>query len=173
MQTKRIKIAELRKPFGVQGWLWLFSYTDKRTDVFNIQPWQLKTATGWASVNVKNWREQGKGLIVQLKEVINRDVAETMQGASVWVESTQMPPLTDNEYYWSQLVGLMVYSCLDDACLGVVKSLFETGAHPIMVVSPTIESVDDEERLIPWHKQTVNEVDLLNQRIDVHWATDF
>jgi 16S rRNA processing protein RimM len=42
-----------------------------------------------------------------------------------------------------------------------------------MVVEPTADSVDGEERLIPWHKQTIGEVNLAKQTLMVDWGSDY
>lgn len=168
-----IKIGELKKPYGIQGWLWLFSYTEDREAVFAMQPWVIKTALGQKTLTVKNWRPQGKGYVVQLNEVPDRNVAETMFGVTLWADRHHLSRLADDEYYWADLVGLTVKSQTDDVILGRVKELFETGAHAIMVVEPTDDSVDSEERLIPWHKQTVLDVNLAEKMITVDWGSDY
>ena len=168
-----IKVGELKKPYGIHGWLWLFSYMEDREAIFAIQPWVIKTAMGQKTLTVKNWRQQGKGYVVQLNEVPDRTIAETMFGVAIWGDKTELATLSDDEYYWADLVGLTVKSQPDDVILGQVKELFETGAHAIMVVEPTADSVDAEERLIPWHKQTVVDVDLVNKMVVVDWGRDY
>lgn len=168
-----IKIGELKKPYGIQGWLWLFSYTEDREAVFAMRPWVIKTALGQKTLTVKNWRPQGKGYVVQLNEVPDRNVAETMFGVTLWADRQHLSRLADDEYYWADLVGLTVKSRTDDVILGRVKELFETGAHAIMVVEPTDGSVDSEERLIPWHKQTVLDVNLAEKIMTVDWGSDY
>ena len=39
--------------------------------------------------------------------------------------------------------------------LGVIKEMFETGAHEIISLKPTAQSIDNEPRLIPWHSDVV------------------
>jgi 16S rRNA processing protein RimM len=168
-----IKVAELKKPYGIHGWLWLFSYTEDREAIFAMQPWVINTAMGQKTLTVKNWRPQGKGYVVQLNEVPDRNMAETMFGVSIWAEKTNLSELAEDEYYWSDLIGLTVVSQPDDVILGRVKELFETGAHAIMVVQPTADSVDGEERLIPWHKQTVVDVNLTANTMLVDWGRDY
>lgn len=168
-----VKVGELRKPYGIQGWLWLFSLIEDRESIFGMQPWIINTAKGQQTLTVKNWRTQGKGYVVQLKEVPSRDVAETMYGVAIYTPKHEMSELTEGEYFWSDLVGLMVISQQDNVVLGQVKELFETGAHAIMVVVPTTDSVDNEERLIPWHKQTVGEIDLTQKTMMVDWGQDY
>ncbi|ELA09131.1 16S rRNA-processing protein RimM [Moraxella macacae 0408225] len=168
-----IKIGELKKPYGIQGWLWLFSYTEDREAIFAMQPWIIKTALGEKTLTVKNWRSQGKGYVVQLNEITCRNVAETMFGVTLWADRQHLSGLAEDEYYWADLVGLTVKSQTDNVVLGYVKELFETGAHAIMVVEPTDDSVDDEKRLIPWHKQTILAVNLAEQIITVDWGADY
>lgn len=168
-----IKVGELKKPYGIQGWLWLFSYIEDREAIFTMQPWVINTAMGKKTLTVKNWRPQGKGYVVQLNEVPDRNIAETMFGVTIWAEKSNLSELSDDEYYWADLVGLTVISQQDNAILGKVKELFETGAHAIMVVVPTSDSIDNEERLIPWHKQTVVDVALDKQTLLVDWGSDY
>ena len=37
-QNNLVKVGELKKPYGIQGWLWLFSYTEDREAIFAMQP---------------------------------------------------------------------------------------------------------------------------------------
>lgn len=168
-----IKVAELKKPYGIHGWLWVFSFTEDREAIFDMQPWVINTAMGQKTLTVKNWRQQGKGYVVQLSEVPDRNIAETMFGVSIWAEKDNLSALAEDEYYWADLIGLTVISQSENVSLGRVKELFETGAHAIMVVEPTADSVDGEERLIPWHKQTIGDVNLLDNTIRVDWGSDY
>ncbi|UNU73882.1 ribosome maturation factor RimM [Moraxella nasovis] len=167
-----IKIATLQKPYGIKGWLWVFSETDERSDVFNFQPWWMKTATGFKPLTVSEWRHQGAGLVASFQEIPDRNVAETMQGVTIWADKANFPKLDDDEYYWSDLIGLTVIN-EEHEILGVVEKLFETGAHEIVCVKPTAQSLDGEERLIPWHKDVVLKVDLDSQTMLVAWQSDY
>ena len=166
-----MKIAQLKKPYGIKGWVWVFSETDNRADIFAMQPWWMKTATGMQPLTVKAWRQQGTGIIAQFEQVPDRNVAETMNGVTVWVEDV-LPETAADEYYWSDLVGLKVINEQDEY-LGDITEMFETGAHDIMRVAVTSGSLDSEERLIPWHKQTVVQVDMAGKTVVVAWPSDY
>lgn len=167
-----MRIATLKKPYGIKGWLWVFSDTEERSDIFAMSPWYMKTATGFKPLTVKEWRTQGAGLVASFHEIPDRNVAETMNGTSIWVPKSCLPALSDDEYYWSDLIGLAVVNEADE-CLGVIKDLFETSAHAIMTVVPSADSVDKEERLIPWHKTTVLDVNLSERVVRVAWGKDY
>lgn len=167
-----MKIATLKKPYGIKGWLWVFSETQERSDIFKMQPWWIKTATGFKPLTVKQWRTQGQGLVAYFEEIVDRNMAETMHGTSVWVSKDNFPSLGEDEYYWSDLVGLVVINEQGEN-LGVIKQMFETGAHEIIELTPTTDSIDNEERLIPWHKEVVLSVDLPNKTMLVAWGADY
>lgn len=166
-------IATLKKPYGIKGWLWVFSETEQRSAIFDMPNWLMKTATGFKPLTVLDWRLQGSGLVASFEQVPDRNVAEAMNGTTVWVHKDSLPVLADDEYYWSDLVGMSVINQQNEL-LGVVKNLFETGAHEIMTVVPTADSVDEQERLIPWHKTTVLSVDTTDKgQILVAWEKDY
>ncbi len=167
-----IKIATLKKPYGIKGWLWVFSETENHSDIFKMSPWYMKTATGFKPLTVREWRVQGSGLVVSFVEIADRNIAETMNGTTVWTYKDNLPDLADDEYYWSELTGLSVVN-EEGELLGVVKNLFETSAHAIMTVVPNKDSVDNQERLIPWHKQTIVDVALNEGKIIVAWGKDY
>ena len=167
-----MKVAQLKKPYGIKGWLWVFSDTDDRSAIFDMQPWWMKTATGMKPLTVKAWREQGTGIVAQFEQVPDRNVAETMNGVTIWVEQNVLPETSADEYYWSDLVGMRVMNEQNEY-LGDIAEMFETGAHDIMRVAATSDSLDKEERLIPWHKQTVIQVDTTEKTVHVSWLNDY
>ena len=91
---------------------------------------------------------------------------------TVWVEQDILPETAADEFYWSDLVGMRVINEQDEY-LGDITEMFETGAHDIMRVGVTSDSLDKEERLIPWHKQTVIQVDKTGKTVTVDWPSDY
>ena len=172
----RIQIGQLRSAYGLNGWLWIYSNTEPMSNIFDYLPWYIETKAGWQSVDVKRWKPHGKGLVVSLKGVSDRTAADGLVGTNVWISKTQLPKAGMDEFYWSDLKGLTVLG-LDDAeqevNLGKIHEMFETGANDVMVVHATPDSVDAEERMIPWHKDVVQRVDLEAGRIYVNWGVDY
>lgn len=177
----RMKVGELRAAYGLQGWLWLYSETDPISNVFDYQPWWVETRTGLRQMKVKRWRTQGKGLVVSLEGVLDRNAADLLMGATVWVDRNVLPAAPANEYYWSDLVGLQVYAyepnesgdAVEPVFLGAIHEMFETGANDVIVVRPVAGSVDQTERLIPWHKDIIRHIDMATRRMDVNWGLDY
>lgn len=172
----RIQIGQLRSAYGLNGWLWVYSNTEPMSNMFDYLPWWIETKSGWQKMTVKRWKAHGKGLVVSLKGVEDRTAAEQLIGANIWISKSQLPKPDVDEYYWSDLKGLTVYG-LDEAeqevILGTIYDMFETGANDVMLVRATAQSVDTQERMIPWHSDVIQSVDLEAGRIYVNWGVDY
>ncbi|MEC7120837.1 MAG: ribosome maturation factor RimM [Pseudomonadota bacterium] len=173
-----VRVGQLRQPFGIQGWLWVYSDTDPMTNIFDYQPWWIETPEGWRTLTVKRWRTQAKGIVTRLAEVEDRNAADHYAGKVLWMSAAQLPAAGADEYYWSDLVGVSVYGLPEfegqpRPLLGVIETLFETGANDVIVVKPCEGSIDQEQRLIPWHPSTVEQVDLPARRMEVSWGVDY
>lgn len=176
LPTERIQIGQLRSPYGLNGWLWVYSNTDPMTNLFDYLPWYIQTKAGWKTVQVKRWKPQGKGLVVAIKDVADRTAAEQLVGSEIWIAKSQLPQPDTDEYYWNDLKGLIVIGHDEQQqpiVLGQIHELFETGANDVMVVRPSKDSVDAEERMIPWHTDVVQKVDLQEGKIYLNWGADY
>ncbi|MGH8029192.1 MAG: ribosome maturation factor RimM, partial [Arenimonas sp.] len=112
-------------------------------------------------------RATNKGVVATFPGIEDRDAAEALTGAEVWVERSQLPPPKPGEYYWVDLEGLQVVN-LEGTVLGTVSHLLNTGANDIMSVA------GDRERLIPFIEDDfVKSVDFATRVITVDWDADF
>lgn len=168
-----VVLGKLTSPYGVKGWLRVYSYTSPIDGILDYPEWMLRHAGGIETRRVKQGRRQGKGLVASLDGVASREQAESLAGAEVLLPKDTLPELAPGDYYWYQLEGLRVVT-LDGARLGRVSYLFETGANDVMVVVGDAESIDDRERLLPFlPDQVVRDVDLDAGIMTVVWDPDF
>jgi 16S rRNA processing protein RimM len=168
-------VGRITAVFGVRGWVKVFSYTEQVEAVFDYQPWWIDTAQGRQQLVVDDWKRHGDGLVVHIKGVDDRDLARAWCQQDILVAKTELPGLSSDDFYWHQLVGMAVVSHFEGqkTRLGVVKSLLETGANDVLVIGGDAESIDREERLIPYAEQFVTNIDLQTQTIDVIWDPEF
>lgn len=152
--------------FGVQGWVKVFSHARPREAIVDYSPWLVKTAGDWREMVVEAGRAHGKGVVVKLAGVDDRDQASQLIGADIAIRYAQLPPPSKGEYYWAQLVGLEVVN-LAGQSLGKVDHLFETGANDVLVVR------NGKERWLPVTADVFREVDLEAGLIRVDWDADF
>jgi 16S rRNA processing protein RimM len=152
--------------FGIQGWVKVFSHARPRESIIDYSPWLVKTAEGLREMVVEDGRAQGKGVVVKLVGVDDRDQASQLIGADIEIKFSQLPPPSKGEYYWAQLVGLEVVT-LAGQSLGKVDHLVETGANDVLVVR------NGKERWLPATANVIREVDLEAGVIRVDWDADF
>lgn len=168
-----LKVGRLLAAFGIKGWVKVHSDTDPRENILQYRPWYLWRNNQWQAVEVVEGHAHGKGLVVRLRGVDDRNAAEMLGGIDIGVAEQNLPVLSEGEFYWRDLIGLQVVN-VEGQLLGVVDHLLETGANDVMVVKPCSGSVDGEQRLLPWVLgQVVQRVDKDTKRITVDWGADF
>lgn len=55
-------------------------------------------------------KPHAKGALMAFGGVADRDTAETLRGAALYVEKSRLPDLEDENYYWFELIGMEVYT---------------------------------------------------------------
>jgi 16S rRNA processing protein RimM len=166
--TRRILVGRIHGAFGVRGELKLESFTDPQINLLRYQPLILRDAQGHErEIDGARGRVGGKGLIGNLPGVEDRDAAEALRGAELYVLRSALPPPKDGEFYWVDLDGMRVAN-LEGVEFGTVGSVFSNGANDVMVVR------GDRERLIPFARPDyVKSLDFESGRIIVDWDADF
>jgi 16S rRNA processing protein RimM len=77
---------------------------------------------------------QAKGqVLARLGGIDDRDAAEAMKGTRLYVPKSALPPPDEDEFYFSDLVGLSA-DLLDGGNLGRVKEVHDFGAGAILEV---------------------------------------
>jgi len=133
--------------------------------ILDYQSWLL--GEDRKTVKILDGRKQGKGLVVCLPGINDREQAKTMVGQQIFVRREQMPATAKDEYYWSDLEGLEVHTTKGEL-LGKVERLMDTGANDVLVIR------GQREHLVPFVQgQYVTRVDLEGGLIEVDWDPEF
>jgi 16S rRNA processing protein RimM len=146
----------------VRGWVKVFSDTRPRENILNYSPWLVMRQGEWKEMALVEGRTHGPGVIARLEGYSDRDQAQTLVGAEIAVRRQQLPPTRAGEHYWADLEGLRVVN-LQGIELGTVSHLFETGANDVLVV------MGERERLLPYTRHVIREVDLKARVLRVDW----
>jgi 16S rRNA processing protein RimM len=164
-EKKVVQIGHISGIHGVRGWVRIHSLTDPREAIFEYQPWLLGATL--KKVGIAQGKKHGKHLIALLENIDDRDQAENLVNRQIAVYRDQFPELPDDEFYWTDLLGLSV-QLEDGAELGKIDRMLATGAHDVMVVQ------GERERLIPFVQgQYVKGVSLDDGVVVVDWDPDF
>jgi 16S rRNA processing protein RimM len=169
-----VLVGRVAGPYGIKGWMKVSSSTQPLENILDYAPWQLRNAKSGAivqQVDVVEGKRHGKGLVVRLANVGDRDEASALQGLDIAVPRSRLPEIDDGGYYWADLEGLRVETA-DGRQLGVVDHMLAAGAADVMAVRC---SQDGSDRMvfIPFIRgEVVLEVDLDARVIQVDWDND-
>ena len=97
--------------------------------------------------------------IVRFSGVGSREAAEALRGQDLVVDRAEAPPLEEDEWYATDLVGCRV-----------VDGAVEVGEVDALVAFPSCEALDVGGRLIPLVRDAVRSVDVEGRVIDVDLA---
>jgi len=171
-----LNVGRITSVFGIKGWVKIHSQTEPPENIFNYQPWYLKTSHGVKPIELAQWRAHGKGFVAQVVGIDDRNAAELLCPVDIAVEKGLLAELEDGEFYWHQLEGLRVISRFSDQSsdLGKVKKILPTGANDVLVVVGDEQSIDQSERLIPYvPDQFVTDINITEGVIHVEWDPEF
>lgn len=163
----RVVLGRVSGLFGIHGWVKVFSHTEPRENIATYRSWHLQCNGEWRTARVEQGRRHGKGVVVKLAGIEDRDQAAALIGCDIAIDRAQLPPLPPGEYYWTDLEGLRVVT-LEGTELGRVSHLFATGANDVLVVK------GERERMLPFvQPDVIRRVDLEQGLIEVDWDPDF
>ncbi|WP_308447354.1 ribosome maturation factor RimM [Parachitinimonas caeni] len=160
-------MAYISGAFGVRGSIKVVADTEYADSLFDYPTWWLGRDGRWQRYTFVEGQIHSKVLIATLDGVDDRDKADSLRGCTIAVPRSEMPEADENEYYWTDLVGMAVRNVAGEY-LGTVVELFETGANDVLVVRDA-----PIERLIPFVASVVLTVDDIARTITVDWGLDF
>ena len=175
-----VEVGRVIDAWGVKGWIKVQPFSADPQALFSTKRWFIKApeqrrAPGApplpALLKVTQAREHGDGIVAAVQEVGDRNQAEALKGARVFVSRASFPPADPDEYYWVDLIGLEVVN-REGVALGRVTDLLDTGAHAVLRIEDG-SGAEPVERMVPFVAAYVDQVDLPGRRITVDWSADW
>jgi 16S rRNA processing protein RimM len=163
-----VVMGRIAAAHGIRGWVKIQPFTEYVDSLLDYRTWWIGHEQGpWREVKPGQCEVHRKTLVAQLPDCPDRTAAEKLKGLLIAVPRSSMPEQGEGEYYWSDLIGLVVVNEAG-VSLGTVENLLETGANEVLVVQG-----DGSEILIPFVASAIRQVDLKNRTIRVDWAVDY
>ena len=164
---RHVSVGEVVGAFGVRGWVRVRSYTDPPENILGYSPWVIEGSESTTEFRVLGGRRHGQGAVAQLKGIADRDQAAALKNSVISVPRSTFPPLAEDHYYWTDLIGLEVLTPAG-VPLGKITGVMETGANDVMEVR------GGRDHLIPFViGEFVKEVRLNSGFIVVDWDPEF
>lgn len=175
-----VEVGRIADAWGVKGWFKVLPYSADPEALFSSKRWYLQPSekgaksffTGTVLLPIRQAREHSDSVVAQAQGVDDRDAAEALRGARIFVPRSSFPTAAEDEYYWVDLIGLEVVN-REGIALGTVRELLATGPQTTLVLSFPQEGGKEGERMIPFVSAFVDKVDVAGRRIVVDWQPDY
>ncbi len=182
-----VEVGFILDAWGVKGWVKVQTFASDPQAVFTASHWFLKapepggfkrpltaSAPYPPVLQIAQVKAHGDGLVALPQTATDRNSAEALRGARIFVARSSFPTASSDEFYWVDLIGLNVVN-RDGDQLGTVVGLIDTGPHSVLRLAPLGADITDEaaQRLIPFVAQYVDDVSLAQRLITVDWGLDY
>ena len=159
MSDARICVGAISGAYGVQGEVRIKSFCAQPDDIEAYSP--LTTEDGSRSFALALIRPMKNGFVARIAEVAPKEQADALKGTQLFAQRDQLPGLPDDEFYYTDLVGLEVFDT-GGTLLGRVKSVQNHGASDLLELH---QAGATATVLLPFTKTVVPTVDLATGRI--------
>ena len=173
-----IEVGRIADAWGIKGWFRILPYSATPEALFSSKRWFIqptergaKTFTGTLKLAIKEAKEHSDSVVATSHDIPDRNAAEALKGARVFIARSSFPSTPEDEFYWVDLIGLDVVN-REGVAMGQVKELLSTGPQTVMVLALEAEG-QAQERMIPFVAAFVDGVDLPGRRITVDWQPDY
>jgi len=173
-----VEVGRIADAWGVKGWFKVLPHSASPEALFSSKRWFLqpttqgtKTFEGTLLMKVREAKDHSGTVVANAQEVDDRNLAELLKGARIFVPRSSFPTASIDEYYWVDLIGLDVVN-REGVNLGRVIDLMSTGPQTVLVIEYQ-EADKPKDRMIPFVSAYVDAVDLPTKRISVDWQADY
>ena len=188
-----IEVGRIVEAWGVKGWFKVLPYSTDPEALFSSKRWYLlpsDRAVGGAKsptaksaapaaggpskpvlLKIKEAKDHADTVVACSLDVADRNQAEALKGARIFVPRSSFPTAGADEYYWVDLLGLDVVN-REGVALGQVKDLMSTGPQTVLVIE-YIQDDKPQERMIPFVSVYIDDVNVAERRIRVDWQVDY
>jgi 16S rRNA processing protein RimM len=173
-----IEVGRIQDAWGIKGWFRVLPHSADPQALFSSKRWFIlpsergeKTFSGVLKLAIREAKTHSDSVVATAQDIDDRNAAEALKGARVFIARSSFPTADKDEYYWVDLIGLAVVN-REGVSLGQVKDLLSTGPQTVLVLEFELEG-KTQERMIPFVAHFVDGVDLAARTITVDWQPDY
>ena len=165
---KKIYLGRITGVHGIKGWLKIQSFSSPPENILNYPIWIINHQGEEDFYSIERGRKHHNKIIVKLEKIDDRTTAESLINSKILILRSDLPKLSNENYYWSDLVGLSVLSS-EEEVIGKIESLIATGANDVMVINTS----KDERVLVPFvMHEIIKEVNVELNYIKIDWSIE-
>jgi len=166
MSKTHICVGVITGSFGVKGEARLKSFCAEASAIGDYGP--LSTEDGKTSYTITITRPVKEGFAARLSGIKTKEQADALKGARLYADRTALPDLPDDEYYYTDLIGLDAMDTGGQK-IGNISAVHDHGAGDILEISL---SGGKGSTLVPFTLAIVPTVDMASGRVVVDMPDD-
>ena len=145
-----IRLGKITAPVGIKGELRVYPYIDmtRFSDIENV----MIDGRSYTLVSARMQKDMN---VIRLSEVTDRNAAELLRNAEIFVNRSSIKKMPESTYFVEDLVGMTVVT-EDGRSVGTLKSVIQNPAQDIYEVCPE----SGEALMIPAVKEFILSVDI-------------
>ncbi len=184
-----IEVGRILDAWGIKGWFKVLPHSASPEALFSSKRWFLlppqrsaisrrpteaAASSDWTEpllLRVREAKDHSDSVVACSEDIADRNAAESLKGARIFVPRSSFPTPEEGEYYWVDLIGLQVVN-REGVVLGEVRDLMATGPQTVLVLQAQQDG-KPVERMIPFVSAFVDKVDTAARCITVDWQPDY
>lgn len=165
INKKFLIVGQINSPYGILGWMKLYSFTEKKEQIFNYYPWYYSHNYQYKLISLKNWKRYKNIFLIQIQNIEDRTTAKNFNQKKILIKSRALPALKDDDYYHKDIIGCNVKNC-NNKSIGKVINIIATPSNDILVIEK--EQYNKKNILIPFVlKKIILNIDVNKKTIQV------
>lgn len=160
-------IADARSPWSIRGHIKIHPWVDWPT-IQSIVNWRWISQEGTTQrdlISAEKRPLDGKNPAIRFQGIGDRNGAETLMRGSFWARHTDLPPLSQDAYYWKDLLGINVVNTKGET-MGIVSKVGENLANSFFTITPPPPK---KPFSIPYIEKYVKSINLNTRSMLVDW----
>jgi 16S rRNA processing protein RimM len=167
---EQILVAIIRRAHGLKGEVLAESYTFDKTRFSKLKAVTLKFYKGTdLHYTISGARVVPQGVLLTFKEITDRNGAETLKGAEVYIPISERLPLPEGRAYYDELEGMKVIDNDSSEELGIVKEVREMPNGDMYIIKLN----DGSEKLVTSAGEEIVKMDKKKKELRVKFLQNY
>ena len=163
--SELILIGEIVSAVGIKGEVKVKSYSSGPDRFQRLDDSRLEKSAGVFDVkNIASAGIKGNMATIKFSDIQDRNAAESLVGAKLYIEESQLEELPEDTYYVRDLIGLRVLD-QEDNPVGEIKDVLQNGPQDIYVIKLS----EGKEAMVPAVKEFIKEIDINSKLIRINF----
>jgi 16S rRNA processing protein RimM len=159
-KRERVLLGRVAGAHGIRGEVLIRTFTERPEDIAAYGP--LDDGSG-RTFRIEAARVTSKGVVARIAGIADRDAAEALKGAQLYVERDRLPAPDEGRFYHADLIGLAAVDP-EGRPLGEIVGVHNYGAGDLLELRL---AGSGKTELVPFTEAFVPEIDLAARRVVV------